>query len=84
MEFSDSFDRWSGPGNTEFRNNVAQAYAAKARVRLVVAKTTEIDRVQRGEDGSKIKKTFVVRDDVVGEVAEIVGDTYVFRFRPAK
>ena len=81
MEFSDSFDRWEGHGNNEFRANVRKAYEEHKTVRLVIVKTDQVERVEAGEDASKLKKEFFVRDDLVGEVVEIDGDRYVFRFR---
>ena len=81
LAFGDRFDRWSGAGNTEFRANVTKAFERGAAVRLVLARTLESDRVQGGEDGSKIPKTFGVRDDLVGRVSEIDGENYVIEFR---
>lgn len=83
MEFSDSFHRWSGHGNAEFRANVAQAYKLRSKVRLVIVSTEEVGRVQSGEDASHIKKEFFVRDDLIGEVTELTGDAFVFQFRKA-
>lgn len=83
LEFTGSMDRWSGHGNKEFRENIAKAFAARNRVRLVVAKTNETARVEAGEDASTVEKEFFVREDLVGEVVEVKGDQYVFRFRKA-
>ncbi len=80
MEFSGSFDRWSGHGNAEFRENVARAFAAKSKVKLVIVKTDQIARVEAGDDASALRKEFFVRDDVVGEVSSLAGPNYVFRF----
>lgn len=82
LAFGDRFDRWSGPGNAEFRANVVRAFEVGADVRLVLARALEPDRVQGGEDGSKIPKTFAVRDDVVGKVAAVSDQSYVIEFRP--
>lgn len=81
LAFGDRFDRWSGPGNTEFRVNVTRAFETDAEVRLVLARALEPDRVQGGEDGSKIPKTFAVREDLVGKVAKVSGPSYVIEFR---
>jgi hypothetical protein len=81
MDFADSFDRWSGHGNNEFRENVARAFAAGSRVRLVIVKTDQIARVQAGEDASKIRKEFFLRDDLIGFVHELTGERYVIRFQ---
>ena len=83
LAFGDSFNRWSGPGNSEFRSNIARAFEIGAQVRLVLARALEPDRVQRGEDASKIPKTFALREDLIGRVREIDGENYVIEFRRA-
>lgn len=80
MEFAGSLDRWSGHGNREFRENVAKAFTTKSRVRLVIVRTDDIERVEAGEDASKVRKEFFLKEDVTGEVVELDGDRYVFRF----
>jgi len=81
LAFGDKLGRWSGPGNTEFRANLARAYESGAAIRLVLARTLEPDRVQRGEDGSKIPKTFSIREDLTGRITELDGENYVIEFR---
>lgn len=81
MDFGDSFDRWSGHGNKEFRENVSKAHAAGSRVRLVIVKTDQIARVEAGEDASKIRKEFFLRDDMIGWVQELTDERYVIRFK---
>ena len=81
MEFADSFNRWSGHGNKEFRENVAKAFAEGREVRLVVVRTEHIERVQAGEDAKMIPKEFFPREDLVGAVIELVNDRYAFQFK---
>ena len=80
LEFSGSANRWQGHGNREFRENVAKAFEANADVRLVIVRTEEVERVEAGEDGGKIKKDFFVREDLLGKVIEWDGANYAFRF----
>lgn len=80
-EYSDSLSRWNGPGNNEFRRNIERAFSERSRVRLVVASTIETEHVQAGRDASKVKKDFDPKEDVIGEVVELTGEKYVFRFR---
>lgn len=80
MEFEGNASRWNGPGNREFRENVQRAFDVGSTLRLVIAKTEEIGRVEASEDASQIKKGFSVREDLVGCVSEWDGDRYVFRF----
>lgn len=83
MEFEAYASRWGGPGNKEFRENVQRAFETNASLRLVIAKTDEIKRVEASEDASKIKKEFSVRTELVGTVVEWDGDRYLFRFEKA-
>ena len=80
MEFSDTFERWAGHGNNEFRANVRKAYEDQAVVRLVIVKTDQVERIEAGEDASTVKKEFFLRDDLVGRVVSIDKEQYVFRF----
>lgn len=83
MEFEAFASRWAGPGNKEFRENVQRAFETNSSLRLVIAKTDEIKRVEASEDASKIKKEFSIRTDLVGKVVEWDGDRYLFRFEKA-
>jgi hypothetical protein len=79
---SDRLSRWSGNelGNKLMREHLTPAIAESLPVRMVVATTTDIQAVEAGHDGSKVKKTFHVREDVVGHVASFDGDSYVVEF----
>lgn len=79
-EYFGNMARWQGPGNAEFRANLQRAKAERSRVRLVIVSTPEVERVEAGEDASKLKKEFDVRPDLVGEVVELNGDEYMIRF----
>lgn len=80
-EYFGSASRWSGPGNQEFRENLAKALREKSRVRLVISSTEETGHVESGRDASKVKKEFHLREDLVGEVVQYDGDNYLIRFR---
>jgi hypothetical protein len=79
-EYADSFARWSGAGNSEFRKNVTCAFSERSKIRLVVVSTLDTKHVQAGEDASSLKKDFDAKEELVGEVAELDGENYVFRF----
>lgn len=83
MEFADTFERWAGHGNNEFRVNVLKAFEEQSPVRLVIVKTDQVDRVEAGEDASSLRKEFFLRDELVGKVVEIDGNQYVIRFHRA-
>ncbi|MES2940643.1 MAG: hypothetical protein V4864_23395 [Pseudomonadota bacterium] len=82
-EYFGSTSRWKGPGKNEFRENLEKARMEGRRVRLVVVSTSDIARVEAGEDASKLKKEFDVRPELIGEVVHLDGDDYVVRFRHA-
>jgi hypothetical protein len=50
---------------------------------MVVATTTETEAVDQGHDASTVKKTFHVREDVLGRVTTFDGDNYTIEFRRA-
>lgn len=83
LEFAASASRWKGPGNSEFRENVTKAFELDSMVRLVIVRTEDVARVEAGEDASKIKKVFSVRQDLIGKVIEWDGENYAFRFTKA-
>lgn len=80
-EYAGTLSRWSGPGNTEFRANLERAYREQRSLRLVIVSTIHTDRMEAGEDASKIPKDFHAREDLVGEVVSLTSDAYVIRFR---
>ncbi|MBP0625165.1 hypothetical protein [Cupriavidus consociatus] len=80
LEFADKASRWHGPGNREFRENVAKAFDLSSEVRLVIVRTADTERVEAGGSASSIPKEFFVRDDLIGQVVEWNGDNYRFRF----
>lgn len=80
-EFADSLDRWGGPGNQELRRNLQRAFDERRPLRLVIASTVHADQVQAGADASRLPMDFDVREELVGEVAELDGTAYVLRFR---
>jgi len=69
MVCRDSFTRWKGPGNTELREKIANAFETKQIIRLIIAHTSQTKDVQSGVDAKTLKKTFHIREDLIGEVA---------------
>ena len=76
----DSFARWSGPGNAEFRSKVTNAFNTNQNIKVVIARTDQVSEVESGADASKLKKVFSVKDDWIGKVTSVVGDDYEFKF----
>lgn len=54
-----------------------------SKVYLVIVRTEDVARVEAGEDASKVKKSFSVRQDLVGKAIEWDGENYAFRFTKA-
>jgi hypothetical protein len=79
-EYHGHSSRWQGPGKNEFVRNVQKAFDTRRPVRLVIVSATEPDRVEAGEDASKLNKEFYPRPDLVGSVVAFDGDAYTFRF----
>lgn len=81
MVYEDRLSRWSGPGNILFRRHLAQAVADDLPIHLVIATCSDPAAVDRGEDASKLKNTFAVRADLIGEVEGYDGDNFRLRFK---
>jgi hypothetical protein len=80
LEFSDTVNRWSGPGNNEFRAALKEALESGRPLRLVMAHAEDPGYVETGADASKTKKTFSVRPELIGKVVSFNDESYVISF----
>lgn len=82
LRYVDSLSRWNGNelGNNLLRRHISNAFEEGLPVRMVVATTTDTETVDHGQDASKIKKTFHIREDMVGKVTEYDGDNFVIEY----
>lgn len=80
LRYRDSFARWSGPGSNELRQAINEALASKRRIRAVIAHAKKPGALNSGIAGSRIPKTFSVREDWLGETESVDEDNFVIRF----
>lgn len=80
MRYVDNLSRWKGAGNNLFRRHLQQAHDNDLPISLVIAKASDPEAVRRGEDASKIPKTFAVRKDLVGRVEKLAGEEFEIQF----
>jgi hypothetical protein len=78
--YIDKVTRWSGHGNTEFRERIQTAYETEQPVRVVIGRTNDEEAIRRGNDASKLKNQFHVREDWVGKVTLWNGDDFEIEF----
>lgn len=71
----------SEAGNALLRRHLEQALAGCLAVRVMIATAADAALVDRGDDASKRRKTFHVRDDAEGRVTEFDGDRFVLELR---
>jgi hypothetical protein len=88
LVYADTLSLWKGndDGRNEFRRHLSAAKDCGASIRLVVAhpvSPADAALVGKVPDESKIKKTFSVRQDVVGTLEEFDDDTLRIVFRRA-
>jgi len=83
VRYVDSLSRWGGNelGNKLLETHLSKAFAEKLPVRMVVATAENPEAVERENDASKIKKTFHIREDLVGHVTEFDRNHFVIEFR---
>lgn len=79
-KYIDRVSRWSGHGNKEFRSRIDKAFSSKQVVRAVISRTDNEKAVDRGEDASKFKNKFHVREDWIGKVVLWDGDNFEIEF----
>jgi len=81
--YSDRLSRWLGNelGGSLLKRHLQLAQAGALPVRMVVATAADTDAVDHGNDASKVKKRFHIREDMVGKVTLFDGDNYVVEFR---
>lgn len=79
--YEDRLSRFSGPGNNLLRQHIERAVNEKLPVRVVVAISSNPEAVTRGEDASKYKNRFFVKEDWIGEIDKYDGDFVRFVFR---
>ncbi|HFK2882768.1 TPA: hypothetical protein ACGY73_000868 [Stenotrophomonas maltophilia] len=80
LVYRDYLGRWSGHGNRLFAEHLRVAMSDQRPVRLVIAKTEDVDLIESGGDGSKAKKTFKARPEWVGRVTDFDGDRFTIAF----
>ena len=81
MPYDDWLSRWSSAGNNLFRQHLEQAFRRQLPVRPVIVRAEYPDAVNRGVDASTMKKSFVVRPELVGRISQYDGDQSVIEFR---
>jgi hypothetical protein len=85
MRYTDTLSRWgnNSPGNNLLREHLIAAHSQQLPVRLVIATAANESELAGVTDASKVKKTFHVKENVVGKVIDFDGDAFVMEFRKA-
>ena len=68
-------------GKKLLKEHLSQALRDGLQVRMVLAEQENPKAVIAGVDGSKIRKTIRVQDDLVGSVVELTDKRFVIDFR---
>src|SRR5690606_10531510 len=83
LVYRDYLGRWSGHGNRLFGEHLKIALADQRPVRLVIVRTDDVEQIESGDDGSKVRKTFRARPEWVGRVTAFDGDQFAIGFDKA-
>jgi len=84
IKYVDRVTRWSGNGNAEFRKRIEKAFHSNQVVRCVISKTDNKASVDRGDDASKSRNTFDVKENWFGKVTLWDGDKIEIEFEIKK
>ena len=83
LTYSDHLSRWKSnkPGGNLFVQHLRTALDQALPVRLVIATAEKPELVEQDSDATKIKKTYAIKEDVIGRVLVFDGDNVVVEFR---
>ena len=81
LAYEDRLSRFSGPGNTRLREHLETAIKKKLPVRVVIARSSNPEAVNAGEDAGKYKSTYSTKETWVGRVEEFDDDFFRVVFR---
>jgi len=83
LTYTDRLSRWklNSPGKNLLTQHLREAFDRKLDVRLVIATTDRPDVVDRGDEASTIKKSFHIKENVVGHVTLFDNDNFIIEFR---
>ena len=68
VKCKDNVSRWSGHGNRELRVALNKAKENNPIIRAVIARTENPKAFEAGQDASKFKNTYSVREDWIGNL----------------
>ena len=81
IAYEDRLSRFSGPGSTRLREHLELAVKEKMPVRAVIARSSNPEAINAGEDASKYKSTFSTKESWIGEVDQLDDDYFRIVFR---
>ena len=80
IRYMDHILRWSGPGNYELSLALDKAKESNQVIRAVIAHTENLEEVEAGQDASKFKSTYSVRENWIGSLEVWDGNSYEIKF----
>jgi len=82
LRYTDTLSRWEGnaAGSNLLREHLQLAQNGQRPIRLVVATAQNTLALDQGWDASKIEKTFHIKPELVGRLAEFDGDAFAIDF----
>ncbi len=82
--YKEHITSWPGPGNCELSSALDKAKEINQVFRAVVAYTENPKEVEAGQDASKFKSTYSVRENWIGNLEVWDGNNYVIKFEIAQ
>lgn len=81
--YTSNVNRWSGPGNNEFRANLDKAANENLKIRPVLTtlkKLEDLKFIQEGKDASQFPKKFNAKKDWIGALTKWDGVNFEIEF----
>lgn len=81
IAYEDRLSRFPGPGSTRLREHLELVQKNKMVIRAVIARSSNPEAVNDGEDSSKYKSTYLTKESWRGELDEFDDDYFRIVFR---
>ena len=76
IKYKDNVNRWSGPGNNEFRTALDRAKSIGQTIRVEIVRSSDHAAIKNGASGDTTKNTFYAKEDWFGELVAWDGTNY--------
>jgi len=80
IKYKDNVNRWSGPGNSEFRIALDKVKQENQTIRVVIVTASDPKVINEGGTGNKVQNSFSIKKNWYGQLTIWNGEDYQIDF----